>query len=805
MDPILALIKYVPFPTDDNISIIIDRFYRESVIRNDEDSKDIIIKPSSKGEDELNIINAYLPPQIEKRRKYFDKVDPGKFKECREITNPTENVTHSIFSTRAAVKLASIDAVFGITDSYKQMSKTMKILSESKGVHEGIAKIKATKPVSTNFTFADLAGGPGSFTRYILWKEPKSTGWGITLRSKKNELNWFEDLLKSKRFKEIYGPANDGNLYNEDNMRAFIRQVISESKNGVNLVVADGGFGFEDNSSNQEMQIKRLLLDEIISSLSINKIGGNAVYKIYDIFTEYTLDLLYILHRSYTAFAVFKPATSRPGNSEKYVVCLGYKGPNMNLIEGLFKVNKNFDANIRSLFPYATISQEFIKYIHYVNSIISNNQNEVLANIIKCIEGKEVEHDSVYNLSLIPQILNIPDIPRSERKKVEKHKNSNSERKIEKHIGIPSRKVFKDNNIHITLGEKAPISKKVPERVIANEYEWIERSNLLSDIQFISGYVKGKKDIKIVYAGINANNTSIAYLSLLIDLFPDSYEWVLYIEGDLTVVGNKITEDREERVTIYNNSLSEEEAKDIGGDVYFINLDPGTDTLYQIIQPIKASLAFNAESNFSQGKISGANFSQKAGTIYFQPWTKQLSTQTRLVPGDEHEIDKDKYITQMNYFSNITRLSSYNNRIRGEGIDNCFDCTLEIEIIKQYMLFKYPKRDPPPREVSDMSRMISRKLSTDKNLNLLNIVNRNVVPEIIVYECNEHDEETELEKHIEENPKPERKEIVVKEKIHSTRTSLEDERLVLYGFNDKTSVKSGLSQVLNIGDLQWIA
>lgn len=39
-----------------------------------------------------------------------------------------------------------------------------------------------------------------------------------------------------------------------------------------------------------------------------------------------TICLLYLIYNAFTTVEVFKPATSKEGNSEVYVIGLGYKG-----------------------------------------------------------------------------------------------------------------------------------------------------------------------------------------------------------------------------------------------------------------------------------------------------------------------------------------------------------------------------------------------------------------------------------------------------------------------------------------------
>jgi hypothetical protein len=49
--------------------------------------------------------------------------------------------------------------------------------------------------------------------------------------------------------------------------------------------------------------------------------GGDFVVKLFDAFTPFTAGILYILYRSFTRIALVKPFSSRPANSERYLLC----------------------------------------------------------------------------------------------------------------------------------------------------------------------------------------------------------------------------------------------------------------------------------------------------------------------------------------------------------------------------------------------------------------------------------------------------------------------------------------------------
>lgn len=54
--------------------------------------------------------------------------------------------------------------------------------------------------------------------------------------------------------------------------------------------------------------------------------GGSFLLKMFTMYEQETVCLMFLLCSSFTCVRVCKPATSKEGNSEVYVVCLEYKG-----------------------------------------------------------------------------------------------------------------------------------------------------------------------------------------------------------------------------------------------------------------------------------------------------------------------------------------------------------------------------------------------------------------------------------------------------------------------------------------------
>jgi hypothetical protein len=95
------------------------------------------------------------------------------------------------------------------------------------------------------------------------------------------------------------------------------------------FITADGGFDFSSDFNNQEAMSTRLILSEIYTILRLQAPNGTCVLKVYDIHDATTVNAMYILSRFYRNLYAYKPLSSRPANSEKYIVASGFKGVTM--------------------------------------------------------------------------------------------------------------------------------------------------------------------------------------------------------------------------------------------------------------------------------------------------------------------------------------------------------------------------------------------------------------------------------------------------------------------------------------------
>lgn len=197
------------------------------------------------------------------------------------------------------------------------------------------------------------------------------------------------------RFSACYGVDGTGNVYKEENLRDFQRIVLEGTDGkGVNLFTADGGFCVDGNENYQEVEVKRLVLNQFLCMLCVLGRGGDFVCKIFDVFTPFTVGLLYILHKLFDKFAIVKPVTSRPANSERYVVCKNFKQQNpKTVIEYLFHVNSQFDTkkddeDVIQIVDINLINsdKEFLNHIRQTNLQIIDAQIAALEDLVMYIE-----------------------------------------------------------------------------------------------------------------------------------------------------------------------------------------------------------------------------------------------------------------------------------------------------------------------------------------------------------------------------------------------------------------------------------
>ncbi|XP_054618304.1 cap-specific mRNA (nucleoside-2'-O-)-methyltransferase 1 [Dunckerocampus dactyliophorus] len=315
-------------------------------------------------EDEIEFCTEDLLHTLLRYKTVFDDLEGEEMRRARTRSNPYETIRGGIFLNRAAMKMANIDHCFDHMFTNPKDS-------------EGEALIKNHE--NKLLYFGDVCAGPGGFSEYILWRRRwHAKGFGMTLRGPCDFK--LEDFFAapSELFEPYYGEGGvhgDGDITRPENVTAFRNFVLDSTEGrGLHFLMADGGFSVEGQENLQEILSKQLLLCQFLTALSTLRTGGHFVCKTFDLFTPFSVGLVYLLYLCFDRISLFKPVTSRPANSERYVVCRCLKPGSDAVREYMFKVNqklkqlRNTDMDVMDVVPLSIIKEDTDFYHFMVNS-----------------------------------------------------------------------------------------------------------------------------------------------------------------------------------------------------------------------------------------------------------------------------------------------------------------------------------------------------------------------------------------------------------------------------------------------------
>ncbi|CAK1599295.1 unnamed protein product [Parnassius mnemosyne] len=176
-----------------------------------------------------------------------------------------------------------------------------------------------------------------------------------------------------------FGVDNTGNLMDWDNSQAIIEKAKSLGK--VLLVTADGSIDCLQKPDAQEEVTSPLHYCEIVTALQTLSPGGTLIFKLFTVFEHSTVSLLYLINHLFKEVNIYKPITSRQGNSEVYAICLQYKG--IDLTPYLPILRSAFGTELytnKSLFPLEKIPESFLKQIEECAYYFCSIQCQVINN-----------------------------------------------------------------------------------------------------------------------------------------------------------------------------------------------------------------------------------------------------------------------------------------------------------------------------------------------------------------------------------------------------------------------------------------
>jgi 23S rRNA U2552 (ribose-2'-O)-methylase RlmE/FtsJ len=197
---------------------------------------------------------------------------------------------------------------------------------------------------------AHVAEGPGGFIQATL-QQAEGRGrqtmacYAMTLRPNTSHVPGWKKaaafLLKHKQVKVSFGADGTGDIYKKENQEVF----IAATAPGVHLFTADGGFDFSVDYSQQEQKVFHLLACSAAVGLQTLRSSGSFVLKLFDCETAHTQILLCFLGRHFDEWTLYRPAMTRPCNSERYFLGRGFRGLSATAREFLSILMTNSQEN----------------------------------------------------------------------------------------------------------------------------------------------------------------------------------------------------------------------------------------------------------------------------------------------------------------------------------------------------------------------------------------------------------------------------------------------------------------------------
>ena len=273
----------------------------------------------------------------------------GKWDDYKKITNPYEYIFLS-WNRRSS---RSVSTRQPLSRSYFKMIELWKRL-------ELTTRLAPLVERDGGLVTAHAAEGPGGFIEActVITERNKwnfQAAHAITLRSEaKNVPGWRKAVKFLSANPQVIvhdGSDGTGNILHTHNQDDYVKKVRAAHPNGVHVFTADGGFDFSNDFNAQEDTVLSLLIAEAILGLRVLSKGGCLIIKCFDTTEQATLDMLWLITRAFSEWAMIKPRTSRAGNAERYIIGRGFHGDTDDIVRVLTAYQANGVFTVPILLP----------------------------------------------------------------------------------------------------------------------------------------------------------------------------------------------------------------------------------------------------------------------------------------------------------------------------------------------------------------------------------------------------------------------------------------------------------------------
>ena len=301
----------------------------------------------------------------------------------KKYTNPYEFI-HTIISNQQKVSISKL----------KPLSRSFYKMIEIYGL------FNFSEEFSKNIKSFHLAEGPGGFIEAFIFirKNNLDEHYGMTLISDDQNIpSWKKSKLflqKHNNIKIENGIDKTGDLLSKNNLF----YCLEKYNNSMDIITGDGGFDFSLDFNKQEEFSTYLIFAQIAFAIAMQKEKGCFILKMFDLFTEASLDLLFILSSCYEKVYIVKPNTSRFANSEKYIICKNFKLKDSKNV--VLKLSQFYDIihnqQIIKRFLNIDIPYLYKNRVEELNAIFGQQQIENINSTFNLIDNKNQDKLELY-------------------------------------------------------------------------------------------------------------------------------------------------------------------------------------------------------------------------------------------------------------------------------------------------------------------------------------------------------------------------------------------------------------------------
>lgn len=492
-------------------------------------------------------VEKYEPLQIIKRILNFvkSKLNNFRIEEWGEHTrrrNPTQQI---VFHLKNSIKGEFVTQAF---------AKFFECVNTYPLINENIEKGK--------FFSVHLCEAPGAFitslNHYIKLHHPQTEFiWVASTLNPYYEGNSICNTILDDRLilhtlpSWFFGETYNGDIMNEDNLRSLVTHC--KSIGNVDLVTCDGSIDCLDKPEEQEKHVSKLHTAELISSLTLLSDGGSLLIKIFTFFELTTVSMLFVLNCCFESVHLFKPATSKEGNSEVYVNCLGYRKDVMSSAH-IEKLIANFKHEDKSMLPLSSIPHGFMDQITNAARFFMNQQVAVIENNIRTFrkyDKREFERIKAVKYQMVDEYVKLYQMKSiSENQKLLHGVEFNSDLNLNERVHRGSysdrtsfQNLTKSDQLQVLYNRLRELYQSVPEHPLVAEINPFSLSHCADATNFIN-LIRGKSIEKVVSSKF-----------IIVSIFKYFNELRAFMEDDLCVQKKKMGDEETYNFTNVNNMV----------------------------------------------------------------------------------------------------------------------------------------------------------------------------------------------------------------------------------------------------------